>query len=287
MVIYNQTQILLTVSWIPRPLTFKVITPKPTGDVNLQVCNLIEGEAGSWRVEHVRELFLPYDADIILAIPLCNSWPDDKLIRHYTANAYHLIMEGKRADEGRLTYDDSKYWKAMWDLEVPPQVKVYAWRVCRNLLPSPCNLAKRIPSIDIKCAICGAQEELDLHIFLECPFAEKMWEASELRVGAMATMNHVELSYFVATLYECWAARNAFIFKERETNPGVVYQGACVLVQSFSEAKECIPSTVGPHPHRWRPASSGLLKLKFDGGMVGEAGRGGASSCILMMGILY
>ena len=48
--------------------------------------------------------------------------------------------------------------------------------------------------------------------------------------GAMAATNHVYLRRFVAMLYEYLAARNALIFKERETQPRVVYRGACALV---------------------------------------------------------
>jgi len=76
------------------------------------------------------------------------------------------------------------------------------------------NLARKIPSIVRNCDICGAREEFDLHVFLACPFAKKVWETGGVECiflanrfrstrdrmeGAMASVNQVDLGRFVAT----------------------------------------------------------------------------------------
>ena len=79
--------------------------------------------------------------------------------------------------------DDNKFWRALWELEVPPRVKIFAWRVCRGVLPMRCNLARRMAAVGMSCAIGGAMEESDVHILLECPFAELVSEVSGMNMG--------------------------------------------------------------------------------------------------------
>ncbi|KAJ8450950.1 hypothetical protein Cgig2_032575 [Carnegiea gigantea] len=153
-----------------------VITPKLELASSLKVSDFIDGNQGCWGK---KELFLPCDVDTILGIPLCNSWPADKLIWDYKSNglftvrsAYHLIMKGKRDDVGCSFMDDNKFWKALWELDILPRVKIFAWRVCRDVLPTRCNLARRMAAVGMNCAIYGAMEESDIHILLECPFAQ-------------------------------------------------------------------------------------------------------------------
>ncbi|KAJ8443087.1 hypothetical protein Cgig2_030855 [Carnegiea gigantea] len=47
------------------------------------VSDLIDHHNVCWYESLVRDIFLTYDADCILSIPLCGAWPDDKLIWHY------------------------------------------------------------------------------------------------------------------------------------------------------------------------------------------------------------
>ncbi|KAJ8423722.1 hypothetical protein Cgig2_010287 [Carnegiea gigantea] len=51
------------------------------GDSNTQ-CNLIDYTAACWRESLVRQIFLDCNSELILKIPLCSSWPPDKLTWH-------------------------------------------------------------------------------------------------------------------------------------------------------------------------------------------------------------
>ena len=68
--------------WLPTPSTFKVITPPPlriTEDYPM-VSSLIDPDTRWWKIDSVRALFLPVDADAILKIPLSFNLPKDRII---------------------------------------------------------------------------------------------------------------------------------------------------------------------------------------------------------------
>ncbi|KAJ8427023.1 LOW QUALITY PROTEIN: hypothetical protein Cgig2_001046 [Carnegiea gigantea] len=71
---------------------------------NWQVSDLIDHDNVAWCESFVRDIFLPYDAECILSIPLHGSWPDDKLIWHYNnhgffsvRSTYHMLIEDSHA----------------------------------------------------------------------------------------------------------------------------------------------------------------------------------------------
>ncbi|KAL0430336.1 UNVERIFIED_CONTAM: putative mitochondrial protein [Sesamum radiatum] len=56
--------------WIPRPSTFRVLTPNEGDVAQWRVCDLIVPETKEWNYPLVREILWPVDADLILALPL-------------------------------------------------------------------------------------------------------------------------------------------------------------------------------------------------------------------------
>ena len=93
--------------WLPRPLSFKPITSRPSSATCAQVADLLDHINGRWRETLVRQIFLPCDAKIFLSIPLCDSWPSEKLIWHYNSHgvftvqsAYHMLMSHARINDG-------------------------------------------------------------------------------------------------------------------------------------------------------------------------------------------
>ena len=66
--------------WLPSPTTYKVISPPCTFDNYPMVSSLIDLVTRWWNPGTIRALFLPFEIDLILKIPLCYSLPEDKLI---------------------------------------------------------------------------------------------------------------------------------------------------------------------------------------------------------------
>lgn len=66
--------------WLPTPSTFKVSSPKNLLEDHAQVSELIDCENGLWKAELVESVFLPYEAETILGIPISAALPEDSVI---------------------------------------------------------------------------------------------------------------------------------------------------------------------------------------------------------------
>ncbi|KAJ8442464.1 hypothetical protein Cgig2_022347 [Carnegiea gigantea] len=149
--------------WIPRPNSFRVITPFNPNLSLLRVGDLIDGQLGVWKEDMVRSIFLQMDVDVILKIPFSQNWPPDKPIWHFSSSGdltvrsvYHFIMQSKEAQEAGGSGGEVRMkWKAIW------------------------GLPHRIPNFSIRCNICGRFEESDMHALVECPLAGGIWESSK------------------------------------------------------------------------------------------------------------
>ncbi|KAJ8431628.1 hypothetical protein Cgig2_029036 [Carnegiea gigantea] len=158
---------------------------------------------------------------------------------------------------GSCSHYDITIWKKLWSLNIPPRMKVFMWWLCHAALPTKANLGKRLPNFRMECDIYGCSIESE-----DC--LEKALKVSDKE----------ELGHFVAIVWECWNAQNRFIFGMPDFNPSVLGVRALKLVQSYAEAQEMRVAPKASHQTKWKPPISGMLKLNFDGGKIGESGWG-------------
>ncbi|EAY92811.1 hypothetical protein OsI_14615 [Oryza sativa Indica Group] len=99
----------------------------------------------------------------ILQIPLMQDTSSDKLCWRFTkngeCNSKSAYREFYKRDNQNLQQVDSQTLaliKATWkDKNIPPKVKVFAWRFLREALPSSLTLNQRISDIPAACCRCG------------------------------------------------------------------------------------------------------------------------------------
>ncbi|KAL0455247.1 UNVERIFIED_CONTAM: hypothetical protein Slati_0863900 [Sesamum latifolium] len=157
------------------------------------------------------------DADLILSIPLCRS-ADDRIIWH-------------RSKKGKFT-------KFIWDLNVPPRIKMFAWKACRNVIPTIENLKKRRSPNFGRCPRCEHEMENVKHMLFDCTFARLTWALSDPPWHGINSWN---------SSCEDWM---------RNMSKLIVFQLAC--------SKSSIISIV-KHPFRWERPRSEFIKVNFDG----------------------
>ncbi|KAL0000259.1 hypothetical protein SO802_019861 [Lithocarpus litseifolius] len=140
--------------WIPTPSTYRVISPRTLLPEEATADILIDADHGTRRADLVRELFLDFEAENILSIPLSTRMPRDKLVWAGTANgqftvksAYWLAMSMSRGAQeavwaacGLVVDRDRAFVDLLWKLRSdsgPAGVNfthfmAIAWNIWRN-----------------------------------------------------------------------------------------------------------------------------------------------------------
>ncbi|KAL5836959.1 hypothetical protein ACOSQ3_014128 [Xanthoceras sorbifolium] len=110
---------------------------------NLKVASLISPSSHSWDLAKLDQVFVAADRDSILEIPLSLGDCNDSLIWHFDKNGEYSVKSGYRVAaqeklslKGSSSCADSKWWLALWNLNIPPKIKIFIWRVCLNAIPS-------------------------------------------------------------------------------------------------------------------------------------------------------
>ncbi|KAL0458057.1 UNVERIFIED_CONTAM: hypothetical protein Slati_0432900 [Sesamum latifolium] len=183
-------------------------------------------ENGEWKVDLLHTVFLPEYAEAILGITRSLGgqdsirWHYERNGRYSVKSAYHLLSKGLwgRAQGGASgsTSYRSDSWSFIWTAKVPPKVRMFAWRVCRNSLPTVMNLARRGVTVSGACPWCGDESEDVLHCLLGCPFARLVWALSDLpwayiccndsnpEVWIRGLNRNLDGSAFARALLLCW-----------------------------------------------------------------------------------
>ncbi|XP_058774257.1 uncharacterized protein LOC131648523 [Vicia villosa] len=125
--------------------------------------------------------------------------------------------------------------KVMWELKIPPKLKVFAWRFFIERLPSKDQLMKRGVNTftNTDCVFCGNHPENFSHLFFNCQVVKEIWKHIYGWLGIMVELNGEEFMDFgaiqekvkkanhrvninfvwIAIIWCIWLMRNAVIFK--------------------------------------------------------------------------
>ena len=183
--------------WLPTPTTYKVISPlQPFNDFPM-VSDLIDEDSKRWKVDTLKSLFLPFEVETILNIPLSYRLLEDKIIwvgnkrgEFSVKSAYYVALTViNPSDRGECSHCDPRtpLWKRIWLLKIPPKIRIFTWKACVNALPTMSNLRKRGVSTDGLCPVCGLEDETILHALCSCSAAKEiwsMWKDCPLVIGA-------------------------------------------------------------------------------------------------------
>ncbi|KAL0433610.1 UNVERIFIED_CONTAM: hypothetical protein Slati_2695300 [Sesamum latifolium] len=210
--------------WISRPSTFKPLSPPPHGLEEAVVAALIDPQTKDWDQYIIDAIFCQEDRDLILQIPVGRVHQTDLLCWHYTANgaftvrsAYLLALKlhNPASSSQSPNSELSGFWKIIWKANVPPKVRLFAWKLANKALPSGTALENRMKIPQPPCYFCGASENF-AHVFVQCHIARQAWALSNLPWDIISRWkddplhwfrgvgNHLQPMDFDLFLVMCW-----------------------------------------------------------------------------------
>ncbi|XP_062029045.1 uncharacterized protein LOC133745065 [Rosa rugosa] len=137
---------------------------------------------GVWNDALIRRLFGREEAEIILTIPLSRRTMPDRLVWKLEKNGEFFVKTAYRFSfshsSSRIPFTlsvNESFWKRVWKVLIPNAAKVFAWRVCHDILPSLERLAMRHVQVDSQgCVLCEGSSESTLHLCRDCPFTRQV-----------------------------------------------------------------------------------------------------------------
>ncbi|KAL5834454.1 hypothetical protein ACOSQ4_013951 [Xanthoceras sorbifolium] len=184
---------------------------------------------------------------------------ESKTGEYSVKSGYRVAAQEKLSLSGSSSSPDSKWWLALWNLNIPPKIKIFIWRVCHNAIPSLCNLCSRKIMVDPCCSRCGDAPESSAHALFWCSSVRSIWE-STVFWDVLNLQRHI--SCFDLILWVFVRAKRA------EFEDADLVSWSLSLLREFQGTQKVFGSP--PQPPRqpcsasWSPPPAGSLKLNTD-----------------------
>ncbi|CAN1163690.1 Putative ribonuclease H protein At1g65750 [Linum perenne] len=167
-------------AWIPEADGFKASCS--TAYSSTKVSDYIINPQRIWNTEKLRSIFPEAVVKQILLIPLGPEGHSDNFVWHFEPSGKFTVKSCYKhlrtmTHPHNHPVDDStrKLWKWLWQLDLPPKIKFFLWRVCRNALPTKVGLLSRRCGSSSVCLTCNADNETLEHMLFHCTVSMAIW----------------------------------------------------------------------------------------------------------------
>jgi ribonuclease HI len=143
---------------------------------------------------------------------------------------------------------ERKSWELIWKANVPPKVRVFAWKLATKGLAVQNNRCKRIKNTVETCNICGTEAETEYHAVMSCPKAralrlamrefwqlpkeeELFYTGHDWVLNILANHEEDTRSQLLFIWWRAWHLRNNSIFGDGKDK---ISTSACFLKNYFN-----------------------------------------------------
>uniref|UniRef100_A0A803NN93 CCHC-type domain-containing protein n=1 Tax=Cannabis sativa TaxID=3483 RepID=A0A803NN93_CANSA len=260
-----------------------------------------------WDIDKLTSDFSALDVENILKIPLSHNAGTDSWVWHYTDaesytvnSGYHLACSMASQEDSSCSSASSTWWKQFWNLNLPSKVKIFAWRVMHNALPSASNLHHRRIINSSTCSLCTNAWESIGHALFSCKHAKAVWRCSDFSFDFTAASRMFEgdfliqlsqlhtksdLEMIICTMWFIWSDRNNIIHQKQHKKPADLLASSkayyCNFLQQSAitaSLKQVDPAVAAHCP--WTPPTEGKIKLNVDAAVLSSQNKLGYGALI-------
>ncbi|KAM6584506.1 hypothetical protein CsatB_011508 [Cannabis sativa] len=217
-------------------------------------------ERGELMIESLADWFNPRVGNQLGRVELLSNGDKDKLIWRDSIDGSFSVRQAYLSLIKPRLGMCSNVWKEIWKAPVHERVKLFLWKVCKDILPCGSRL-RTVFGNDSHCVLCSDGEDSILHLFFHCPFARACWFSSPfgIRSERLVFGNLLELvnwiihtppnappcssggpsfPQFAAYLcYSLWNARNKVFHSGSPLRPQDVLSNSLKMVNDFIASK--------------------------------------------------
>ena len=128
----------------------------------------------------------------------------------------------------------------MWHLNIPAKVRIFAWRLCTNAIPTMLNINKRGIQVNPSCPLCNDGMESVVHAILICKIANNVWrlwddcpislmgnnmDIPDLAMEILHQGTQKDLEKFFGVAWRIWYNRNQVLHEANGTSETHIWGG--------------------------------------------------------------
>ena len=178
-----------TRDFIKRDLKWSIGTGENISEVQamwdaLTIAHLFKQNQKVWNDNFIHYVFDDGTTSQILQTPLLPSVRRDTMVWRHEKNGLYSVRSAYRDifnnQDAMLHHRIPGHWNTIWKLKLPPKVKNFIWRICRNCLPTRMRLIATGVDCPNICVVCFEKDEHGKHLFFECGKSASCWQRCNL-----------------------------------------------------------------------------------------------------------
>ncbi|MBA0555058.1 hypothetical protein Golob_014120, partial [Gossypium lobatum] len=199
------------------------------------------------------QLELFQEADVILCIPVSQHIGEDKIVwlghtgDYSVRSGYRLLLQSQQLET--FPNDYRKFYKKLWQIQVPSKIKITVWRILHNYIPTRANRFTRRVIASPSCPKCNREVETNAHEMMGCESTKIIWESLGFN------------GLNIADVEELWER-----FTQRLKNYQPITCRSILITAWaiwFGRNKQVMEGKQDPRAN-WNPLNENFVKLNFD-----------------------
>jgi hypothetical protein len=173
----------------------------------------------------------------------------------------------------------NEVFKKIWQVQCPPKVHHFLWRLAHNSHPLHMNIARRGVDLDTRCAVCHKYFEDGGHLFLTCKFAKQRWRIlmlEDVRLKLLPCRSAIEVLeeilelpadeklLSIAFLWNWWSERNRGNHGEQHMTADQFHFSIRRHVDEWKHYFQKKQSEVSLTECRWERPPPEVVKINID-----------------------